>query len=562
MQDRWTRALAVTLFVLALAAQPLLASFFRADTWDDSAITVAYAQTFAHTGVVEATPGSGIVEGYSTTLWMLVLAGIAKFVATPSALLGAAKVLSCLLNIANILLVRALIRRWGRDDLADLTAGVFGLMEITIQESINGMEDPLMLFLLLAVVFCLRSTSVRGRIVFLLSGSLFVLCRHEAFVLLAPLLLFVHPIRRRIAAAAVWFGVLAAATLVRWRYFGSLLPNTIIAKRHFPYSMPTLHQELLRHLRPAETLTRALVMLIIVLLFAALCRSRDLFGWTKHIPSLRLSTPLRQTLSGADDLKIAGILVLFGLFLEFGIGENWGPPDREFFSSLPFLIYLFLRLTFRLAGSLSLRRQVCALLFVLIAYRAVRNAQRLDSPFAPLYMPMITVRTIAALVPPVEQIRQDAGLETLTFAAPDVGGVMLYGNHLHVMDLGLLCDRTLAKDGYAIAPHYILDQRRPEVMELHSFWTLLNGVGDAPQLYSQYVVMLIDRKRYFVRRDVFAKFAPLTVTRNFEATGRPQPQDDGDLNVELAYPSYLTDADTAINKHYGSYYVFRTRQGA
>ncbi|MBT9330239.1 hypothetical protein [Paracidobacterium acidisoli] len=555
MQDRWTRSLGVCLFALALAAQPLLAYFFHADTWDDSAITAAYAHTFAHTGVVEATPGSGIVEGYSTTLWMLVLAAVAKVTATPMALLGGAKVLSCLLNVLNIVLLRAVVRRWGRPDLADYAAGAFGLMELTVQESINGMEDPLMLFLLLAAVYCLRSRSVRGRSVFLLAGALFVLCRHEAFVLIAPLLLLVRPVRRAIVAAAVWFGVLGTATVIRRKYFGALLPNTIIAKRHFPYSMPTRHQELMRHLAPAETLARGLAMVLLVLIYVAVRNRRELWRLLKRMGQLSAPAWLRETFAD-DDVKVAGVLTTAGLLLDFGVGKNWGPPERELYSALPFLIYLLLRLTFRLAGTASLRRQACALLFVLLAYREVRNAQRLASPYAPLYMPMVTVHAIAGLVPPVEQIRTAAGLQDLTFAVPDVGGVMLFGDHLRVMDLGLLCDRTLAQKGYAIAPHYILDVRRPEVIELHSFWTDLTGLEAAPQFYREYVEMIIDQKRFFVRRDVFERFAAETATRSFQANGHPLTVDDVMASGKLSYPDYAA-GDLAINRKFGTYAVFR-----
>ena len=60
--------LASSLFFIAIAFQVFVAWKFRALTWDDSAITLGFSRTFAMTGKIEPTAGSGIVEGYSTTL--------------------------------------------------------------------------------------------------------------------------------------------------------------------------------------------------------------------------------------------------------------------------------------------------------------------------------------------------------------------------------------------------------------------------------------------------------------------------------------------------------------
>src|SRR5258708_1418353 len=70
------------LVVLALLAQVFVAWRFWELTWDDSAITLGFSRTFAYTGRIEPTPGSGIVEGYSTTLWMLLMAAAAKVISS------------------------------------------------------------------------------------------------------------------------------------------------------------------------------------------------------------------------------------------------------------------------------------------------------------------------------------------------------------------------------------------------------------------------------------------------------------------------------------------------
>jgi hypothetical protein len=199
---------------------------------------------------------------------------------------------------------------------------------------------------------------------------------------------------------------------------------------------------------------------------------------------------------------------------------------------------------------------MAVLVLVLLAgYRTVRTAQRLANPDAPLYMPMITVERIAALGPPVERIRAAAGLPSLTFATPDVGGVSLFAEHLRILDLGLLCDRRLAAAGYAGANAYIFNQRQPEVIEVHNFWSVLTGIDHAGALYEGYVPMLVDGKRYFVRRDVFARFAGRTSVRRFTEDGHPQAGDEARSQVGLVYPDYSA-VDFGMNRKFGTYSTF------
>lgn len=163
----------------------------------------------------------------------------------------------------------------------------------------------------------------------------------------------------------------------------------------------------------------------------------------------------------------------------------------------------------------------------------------------------ITVDTIASLVPPVEEIRSATGNNTLTFATPDVGGVMLFGGNLHVVDLGLLCDRKLARDGYAKAPQYILKERRPDVIEVHGDWTTRTRITDSADLYTEYVPLFRARKRYLVRRELLAGLSRFTTVRTFEADGHPQPEDDSGSDT---YPIY-TSEDWRLNRNFKTYFA-------
>jgi len=556
MRDRWNEFAAYGLFLSALAAQPLFVLIFWSRTWDDSAITMSFAQTFAHTGVIEGTHGSGIVEGYSTTLWMLVVAALSRFASSPAALLTSAKILGCALNMLNIALAYRFARRWGGSIVAGVTAGAFGLTELTLYESVNAMEGPLMAALMLMAVLCLPLKRRRDTAIFLTCTCLFLLTRFEAFLLVFPLLLVVRPWSRRILASAAWLATLGATEVARWSYFGSLVPNTILAKRRFPYFPLTLREEIERHFSTAVTVSRLLAMLLIVLLIALFLDRRRLVHLVRRMSATVLWSRLKERYENAAGFDIAFVLALTGLLVDFMVGANWGPPDRELFSTLPFLIYCLVYASLWAAHRPSHRRAICALFVVALSYRAVRTAQRLHDPAAPLYMPLITIETIAKLLPPVEGIRRASGLATLTFATPDVGGVMLFGGDLRILDLGMLCDRRLALTGYSQAPQYLLDERMPEVMEMHSFWNALVGLGDSQKFYEEYAVVYVGKTRYFVRRDILARFAEQTVRRSFSSDGHPQPEEDEAAGPkELIYPEY-DQGDLGVNKKFGTYARF------
>jgi hypothetical protein len=70
-------------------------------TWDDSAITLAFAHTFVETGDIKPTPLSDRVEGYSTFLWMLFMTIPFRLGLSIDTVFSLAKTLTTLLNLAN-----------------------------------------------------------------------------------------------------------------------------------------------------------------------------------------------------------------------------------------------------------------------------------------------------------------------------------------------------------------------------------------------------------------------------------------------------------------------------
>ncbi|WP_143052479.1 hypothetical protein [Streptomyces sp. cf386] len=68
-------SLAFGLFCATFFTHAALALFIGANGWDDGSITLAFARTFADSGQIALTPASETVEGFSSPLWFLLMAG-------------------------------------------------------------------------------------------------------------------------------------------------------------------------------------------------------------------------------------------------------------------------------------------------------------------------------------------------------------------------------------------------------------------------------------------------------------------------------------------------------
>lgn len=533
-----------SLFVAAAIAQVVVAIRFWSLTWDDSAITLGFARTFAATGRIEPTPGSGVVEGYSTTLWMLLMAGAAKVLTSPAALLAGAKIVTLLLNVANLVLIRKWFKSWAGESTANLVAGVVGF-EAMFYETINGMETPLIMTLVLVTLVLLPRSDRASRVFYLLCGALLLLTRWEAAWLLVPFLLVEFVRTKRLRGLGTWAAVFAGSNLLRWMYFGSLLPNTIIAKQRVPYSLPSRRVALQQHL--LEPVHLLLSIKLIVVLFVAtvaydlLLRSRKR-GYVRAAEGIRYSW----------QLSFVVLFTVFSLILSLGIGRNWGPPFRSFYSAWPFLIFI---LIVPLMKRTTMRGAVIAMLCVaaVTARHAYAHMRDLHAAEAPVYMPQITVDNIGRLGTLVSQVQEMSHRPSLTFAGPDMGGVMLNADHVRVVDLGLLCDRMLAREGFVAIGPYVLDQRRPDLIATHTMWTAYAGFERYPEFFATYRPVYFHGVRFFMSRRLIADVGASRFVEESYSTGAPQIAASEIIPGVNVYDH--SDAD--LNRRFATYLILR-----
>ncbi len=76
IRPRSTSRQAAVVFAATFLLHVVVVSVVRDRGWDDGAITMAFADTFAHTGRISITPSSEVVEGFSSPFWLLLLSGV------------------------------------------------------------------------------------------------------------------------------------------------------------------------------------------------------------------------------------------------------------------------------------------------------------------------------------------------------------------------------------------------------------------------------------------------------------------------------------------------------
>ena len=236
------------------------------------------------------------------------------------------------LNLANIVFIFAIVRAYCPPTLAALIADIFAAQAVAFYKSINGMEHPLFVFLMLASFWGYLAKERRGRyLVFLAASTLVVTIRWEGLWFVAPFFLrsVVEGGPRRIAAEKhlLWAAVFVGLTLFRLAYFGDLVPNTIIAKSNPPYAMDALSVWPRINAMVAAVLPTLPCFIVVAAL--SLARRRDDGGKPSAVA-------LARAVWASRDLFCIVSLVAAGLVFVFAIGDNWGPRSRLFFPALPF----------------------------------------------------------------------------------------------------------------------------------------------------------------------------------------------------------------------------------
>lgn len=471
-------------------------------TWivDDAAISFAFAKNLAEGHGLTCQPGSPPVEGYSNPLWVLLFTPLMSLhlfdiLITP-------KVLSALMVAATFIIVgRTLVSclrcEWGAAFVALLLTALNPSFIIWTH---SGLENPLyVLFLSLTMglaVVAVRSKLRDWRIALALGGLAAgaALTRPDGVIFVAayPLALTLVQLKggqrcslRSLTIHLLVYGVafaliLSAYLVFRLLYFGDWLPNAYYAK-----GGPSLRDvAALVVLRPRMASQIQTLMTSVA----------GPFGNLVWVGLLVLTVHLASTRRFGRGHVVLGTYLLLAACDYLLLPDDWMP---EFRFATPFILFFFcyaVALVDAFLGRWQWGKVSPGLVRVFLAMLVVGVS-------IPLYLP----RSLAFARDPAVSFREVAervghrfnryaealGVKEGSLLTPDTGGALWY-SELRVYDLGMLCDRniarTLRKNQEAFY-NYVFEEIRPTFIYVHGGWSFLAALEDDPRFRREYVAI-------------------------------------------------------------------------
>lgn len=438
---------------------------------DDAGISFTFARNLAEGHGLVFNLGQQPVEGYSNTLWVLLLAGAH---CCGLDIIWTAKALGLALGAGCLLLIWRLVR--GEHPLCWLALPLIATNAAFIIWTSSGLESALHAFLLTGTAVLLAKPALTRPAALLLATALalLVLTRPEGmlFALLAAAYLGLRALwqRRSLLTPIVVFLIpaLTLAALIAFRrwYFDDVLPNTYYAK--------ATDTSFLRVLNPFSGGWRYTV--------GAFSGA----GWLVALVPVLLVLLRPRQWSGLVAATLA--LIAGQLFFVISVGGDWMGEFRFIAPIVPVaavLVALGLRELAELLAGTHWQRQaalVCTVPVVLMVLgqvpRLIRFAQR----------PTTSLEAVADIGSYFVDLAHQAGIQDPTLLHHDAGGTS-YVARIHLIDLGGLCDRTIAKHwrDRDRMRHYIFDQRRPMFIYSGPVFARKIGLESFPEFHSDYL---------------------------------------------------------------------------
>ena len=473
------------------------ATVFRGWLIDDAGITFSYARNLAHGYGLVAQPGAPRVEAYSNFLWLLL--------ETPFFLLRifepylTLKLLAAALVFASFGITYRTLRP------ALPAAGIAVILALAalstpfVAWTTSGLENPLYVFLACLLLAGLVRV-IRAEAGWLLAAGLGALAaglgmtRPDGLVffaaygaaLVAGLL---YRDRRRltrrdgrglIAYAAAFALVYGGFLAFRLAYFGEMFPNTYAAKGGPSLAslvaLLTVQPEMVAKLFDlfASVTGHGLAGLAALALFAA-----TLFlAFTRRLRSEHLAVLI----------VLACATAIYLLLPADGMGEY------RFGTNFVLFVYLYGGMVaWETLTALKLERvRLIAAAGGLAALALIGSAALYAGRSAHFvrYPPIPFADISAEYGRRYDDYATALGIpaDQASVLLPDLGGT-LYNSDVHIYDLGMLADKTIARTLKRDKPgfyDYVFEQVRPTFIHTHDTWTYLARLDDDPRFRRDY----------------------------------------------------------------------------
>jgi hypothetical protein len=442
----WSRAkkgeLSQTFTYLGLSAVvgSYLAMVWTLGDWmiDDAAITFAYSENLVRGHGLTLHPNLPPEEGYSNTLWMLVVALPRLFGIAVS---SAGKTLCLLFGAGAVIISGWLTLKYTGSRMGYRNLLLFALVATGapfIIWSTSGLETSIQAFLFTGVVYGAHKGD-RGIWLATLCLCGLVLTRPEAPLVVASIagLWSLHQWQQR-GFTGIWklwpIVVIPALTTIallvfRLWYFGDPLPN--------PYYVKGQSWDVMQSLRGAR-----------YLLFWLLSSFTFMI-----IPMMFLCTPRKWSL--AAYVAVAILIGQLG-FLAYS-GGDWMSGFRFIAPVLPVLAFLLVYAICQTNQRAQLIRRLTMLAIPLLMLGAVRQIVAFE------VNPSTPITRVSALGFGFVDLAERLGIENPKLAHHDVGGTS-YEARLEMVDLAGLGNRYIAKNlgNRKLIAQYVLVEKKPE----------------------------------------------------------------------------------------------------
>jgi len=508
----------VQVFFTVFFAHLAIAVAVGTETWDDGYITLAFARTFAETGHIGLTTVSEQVEGATSPLWFLLMAGlyaagVEGFYWFHFGSQLAAGLCSAVAAVLFYRLVQPAVPRaaWW------ITLLVFLLGPVR-SETGNGMEMSLLCLVVLGILTALRDDDGRYKWVLAALAALVPWIRLEAtgYVVAGVLAVWVfsRPRNRRSLAAIVAASVASVCVLVVTRYlvFGTVLfTNTMLAKQMPPYSPPFPSaawwgQQLFGFIfEPVVTSLPAVVVFLVLLRMA---------GQKFSYKAARLkSLVLTRNVPVLVSFGLAYATAFFAFTIVFG-ANIFTLPGRMGLSATMVLVVAAansVKLPDRVDRPLRVGHKLAiAGMFLvpcvgILSYDSIGMAMRTallvsDDPRTRV----LAFSAFRANGEAMERVRVLLDMPQISVLLTDVGQPGLCCEKLEILDFGLLTNRELTKVGWAGFPVYLRSQS-PDLIQLHSSFTQESGITREDYFNDNYTPVFVDISLFYLRNDHYLK---------------------------------------------------------
>ena len=497
------RAVAILTSVLVIQVVVMLIMIRSLSThgWDDGAVTLAYSHTFAETGRIALTAASEQVEGFSSLSWFLINALFATLHPGFEGAICASQVLAATCIAVGTIFLFLITQRLNlRENTTVAVVMVFAVFGPSVSEVANGMEMGLLTASGLALVYALYFRPNWTLVT--VSSTLFLTTRFEAMIYYAVILVPLLPRRRYrgfLLLACLGLVVVGIQEAARWLLFGDILPNTLYAKMHTPYSKSGR----------SAAISRVFAALEIAIVMAPVIFAGVVLAFFKKV---RPSNPHLAKPGWVSDIIVVAVPIIGVEAFSLVTGRNWGYMGRMQFLAFPFALLLSAELFEHFSGALSSRASSVILTVVSVGTITLSwwlcAAVPMSRSFAALTGDGTSFPESFSTTPAsfrvtglaVDRLRGLLGMRTIVFVTPDVGGLGLCCSRIRVVDIGLLTNRELAKRGYSALPD-LLAVERPDVVEVHQIWATSSRVYSLPLFRLGYGAAIVDHTRLYLRRD-------------------------------------------------------------